>query len=439
MNYINFDLFEKIEATSSKNEKVELLRQMGENEKTLVRLALDPDKVYHLTRIDYPPEHETSWTNIGLIELCEYLASKKALTNDDRWLVGNFLWQTRDTNGELAFKWFERVILKDLKAGFDVSSANKAHPGLIPTNDIALCNVFDFEKHLTGNICAKYFYDAKADGVRCTATVSNGKVTMVSRSGKVFHNFPQIEKELAKLPDFQFDGEIYMDGKDGFQKLMKYVGAEENAPDNIPFRFIMFDIICAGTAVERRSKLENILVSAFGIINPFDKFRFHVGERLGCLYVCDFPINCTEEKLNLLLEEAEEFGYEGLVLKEKMAEYTPKKTNKFLKLKNFYSAEFTVIGIYEGKDKNEGQLGGFNMLATTDVEIKNKKGKLIGVVPKGTEFCCGGGFSDEMRWEFWKNPPIGRIAEIKMQDLTKDKKPRFNVFKRFRSDLEQGL
>lgn len=68
-------------------------------------------------------------------------------------------------------------------------------------------------------------------------------------------------------------------------------------------------------------------------------------------------------------------------------------------------------------------------------------GNKLMVIPEGTTFNCGGGFTDEQRQTLWdtRESLVGRIAELKFQEVSSDNVPRFNVFMRFREDLEFGL
>ena len=72
--------------------------------------------------------------------------------------------------------------------------------------------------------------------------------------------------------------------------------------------------------------------------------------------------------------------------------------------------------IYDGKGKFKGKMGS---LLCRDIK-------------SGVEFRLGSGFGDEIR----ANPPkIGQILTYKFQNLTKNGKPRFPVFIRFKKEL----
>jgi DNA ligase-1 len=101
--------------------------------------------------------------------------------------------------------------------------------------------------------------------------------------------------------------------------------------------------------------------------------------------------------------------------------YLGKKSNKLLKLKTMQSQDCRVVGFYEGEKgtRNEGTLGGLELIQENEKTCN-----------------CGTGFSDEDRSYIWNNRSefVGRIAEIKYQELTEDGVMRFPVFMRWRND-----
>ena len=116
-------------------------------------------------------------------------------------------------------------------------------------------------------------------------------------------------------------------------------------------------------------------------------------------------------------------GYEGLMLNPNIPYYKGKKSNKMLKLKTFETWDCTVLGVYPGESghKYENTLGGLIVMQENGVEGK-----------------VGGGFSDDERDEIWEKSDavIDRVIEVEYQNLTDDKKMRFPVKKRWRTDKD---
>jgi DNA ligase 1 len=49
----------------------------------------------------------------------------------------------------------------------------------------------------------------KLDGIRCIATVENGSCTLYTRKDKVIPSVPHINSIMSRLPDGNYDGELY--------------------------------------------------------------------------------------------------------------------------------------------------------------------------------------------------------------------------------------
>lgn len=115
--------------------------------------------------------------------------------------------------------------------------------------------------------------------------------------------------------------------------------------------------------------------------------------------------NPTTEQITELMNKYVKEGYEGLVLRQ---------DDKFIKVKPTVTYDVEVLDLYEGKGKNAHKMG-------------------------TAKTCMGGvgcGWKDKERKEYWANPEklIGKIIEVKCQNLTKNGKFRFGSFVRIRND-----
>lgn len=431
---LNFDLFEQLEKTNSRLEKEAIIAKMGEEEKQLLLYALDPYRQFNIKKLPnlaskYLGNDERSLETF--LNFLDEMSFKKAATNQDKQRAKDIITQSRFSLNELAPKWLERVLLKDLKCGVEASTVNNVFPGLIPTFGCALADVWmqkpnetdeKYEKRLKKqlNNLPNCIVEAKLDGIRCIANVKDGVVIMLSRNGKPLDNFPQIEEELKLLPNGTYDGEIYVHDKNGFQRLMKHVRTKEKAPDDLPFRYYIFDVVDEKlTTILRKQKLHKILNNPYEGDGNIEWFT-NIKNRLA--YVEFYYVN-SKEILDGLMNSALNDGFEGLMIKDCSAKYEPKRTKNILKLKRFHSSEAIVVGFVEGRDKYQGMLG-------TIILDKN-----------GITFEVGSGFNDEQRERLWQSKEnlIGRIVEYKYQELTEDNIPRFPTFVRFREDQEAGL
>jgi ATP-dependent DNA ligase len=119
-------------------------------------------------------------------------------------------------------------------------------------------------------------------------------------------------------------------------------------------------------------------------------------------------------------------GYEGVMVNPDIPYYKGKKSNKMLKFKTMLSMDCKVTGVYEGEQgkKFEGTLGGITVIQENGIECK-----------------VGSGFNEikgswKERDAIWGNPNaiIGRIVEIKFQELGSEGRMRFPIIMRYRDD-----
>ncbi len=409
MNELN--TLELVSKTSSKNEKLAILKK-GRTD----RLTHLLDAVFNFNRkfflIKVPSQSKVASKEKDLhaefIKLLALLESQEERGNEAIARVQSFM----DKCTKQQATWYKRVIQKDLKAGFSVKTANKAGFN-IPVFEVMLAKDGKNCKKLKEIVKAGVWVSPKFDGYRCLAVIRNGDVTLFSRNGSVYQNFPKIEKSLAGCfpkGNHVFDGEIM---SDDFQSMQK-----------------------TAFASKKRTTVGDVRYHIFGII-PYEewasqKFKMKTNDRIGNLKIkskkfdnnlvlVDQIYTTSLDGVYGLEEEYVTIGYEGAMMLPNIPYYLGKKTNKLLKFKTMLSQDCKVVGLYEGKEgtKYEGMMGGF--------ELTQENGK----------HCeCGSGFSDEDREYMWenRNKVIGRIAEIKYQELTNDGIMRFPIFLRWRDD-----
>lgn len=427
----DFARLELVEKTPGKNEKRRLIGTFDPVEKILARMAIDPEMLFRIKEISEQPlsvmpfdvEELPAEVRFAMFqELAEDLMTKKALTAGDRVQINEFLSKLPP----LEFKWYRRVLLKDLRCGFDVTSFNKAFPDdPIVVYGCALAETFEpkHEPAIRGKVA-----DVKLDGVRGLQYVSTDESGVTrSRNGKPITSFPHILAELPKGVPGVFDGEIWMPGENGFQELMRFVKKDAQAPMDLGIRYVMFDFVDAGewggdTAPfeERRMLLDALMKETFGEGEDIG-FMTLYGKHLAVTKL--MPLNNMAEAL-ALLEKVMKQGFEGLMPKDPGAGYKIGRSTNILKMKVFHDLEAEVIDHEPGKGRLADMLGA-----------------LICALPDKTVFNVGSGFNDAQRQEFWakRDSLVGRIITVKYQELSKDGVPRFPIFQRFREDVEIGL
>jgi DNA ligase-1 len=309
-------------------------------------------------------------------------------------------------------KWYARVLRKNLRAGFGLTEANKAGFN-IPDFDAMLAKDGKEAKNLPALVKEGVYVSPKLDGYRCLAICSYGQVQLFSRNGTEFENFPSIKETLESLCEdtsFILDGEIMSDDFNAMQQTAMSSKSKKSVGDvkYHVFGWISADEFNSGNfKMVTKERLKNL--DLFFQQNPNLSNIVKVDQTL---------VNSVDEILELERKYLAQ-GLEGAMALPNIPYYLGKKSNRLMKFKTMKSMDCKVVGMYEGEGKYAGMLGGLKLIQEN-----------------GLECDVGSGFTDDDRDKIWneKTLAIGRIAEIKYQDLSTDGVMRFPVILRWRND-----
>jgi DNA ligase-1 len=266
----------------------------------------------------------------------------------------------------------------------------------------------------------------KLDGIR--ATVQGGR--LLSRSLKEIPN-RHIQKKFARLPE-GLDGElIYGDPAhpDCYRTTTSIVMSEDKDPAGV--KFWVFDVFEPGGFAKRS---DYVYEHVFNIDDPDVEAVPHKQIK-------------NEEELLKYETTALEAGHEGIMVRSSDGPYkqgrSSAKEGYLLKLKRFLDGEATITGFYEEQEnQNEATT---NRLGRT--ERSSAKSGLVGKNTlggfevegyngpyDGVAFQIGGGFTAEMRKQYWKDRKklVGEVVKFKFFPSGSKDRPRFPVFLGFR-------
>lgn len=323
--------------------------------------------------------------------------------------------------------WYRRILIKDLRCGVSEKTVNNVAKKMnlqfrVPVFSCMLAH--DGAKHpkkIQGSCLVEYKYD----GVRVIGIVKNGKATLYSRNGKIFHNFPHIENALSKTEynNMVFDGEVM---SDDFQALMKQVYRKSGANTDDAY-LALFDMLPLKEFNSGKSLLNTI--ERKEELNKMSQ-TFNEEIKLVDYEIINFDEKAGQEKFSTMNKEALDKGFEGLMIKPTKNFYECKRSHAWLKIKPFIEVTLKVIDIQEGTGKHAGKLGAFNVEGEDD--------------DKFFSLSVGSGLTDEDRERFWKakDKLIGRLVEIRADAITKSiegehyslRFPRFKNFRGFKED-----
>lgn len=411
-----FEALEKVEQESSRTKKIEIIEEVSsrslEHEETMKEVlvyALDPYRTFGVTSdkkwkiSDYVGNEEGVTANF--FDVLDLLEAREITGNAAVHMVQQVVCSAPC---DLFFKWFKRILDKDLRCGVKKGTVDKIWPGLIPGFDVQLAKPLkDYSVLEEG----KWVASPKLDGLRCIMILEEGDVKILTRNGKPLNNLDHIAEELIEAVGYGwvYDGEIFAGDWASTASMTK--SEEADASDAV---YYIFD----GMSLEEW-KRQNCVVPhkdrQAKVIQ--DTYELKYSKWVPEIYLDPEDVHTD---LQEVFSQALRDGYEGVVLKEKSSLYEFKRSKYWLKYKPEHSDDYEIIDVVEGEGKFEGTLGA------------------IVVDVGGVEVNVGTGYDYPTRNRLWQKNMVGElvgsIVEVKYQEKTPDGSLRFPVFLRLRED-----
>jgi DNA ligase 1 len=427
-----YEIIQKLEADNSRLAKEKILAEAIDLEDPIffdgIKLALDKLITFGVQKV---PKHSgpdgqgLPWP--AFLQLADSLYRRQLTGHDARDAIELAL--TVATEAEWN-DWYRRILIKDMRAGFDVKTVNKVAKAAkrpeyaVPVFECMLAH--DGAGH-EKKIIGKKILQPKLDGVRCLTVVNYEAQTveMYTRNGKVLENFAHITDYLKGVVN-EFGRSMVIDGEvmsTSFQDLMKQVHRKENvdASDAVLNVFDMLPLTefkVGKSALGQRRRFNYIkenfsnIFADSGCITIVPWKEVDLDTFIGTVEFTDYN------------KEMVEAGYEGIMIKDPDAKYECKRTTSWLKQKPFIEVSLSIIAVEEGTGRNIGRLGA---LVCEGVD----NGKTISVN-------VGSGFTDGDRSSFWdeRDTLVAQVVEVRADAITQNQDGtyslRFPRFLRFR-------
>ncbi len=404
------DILNEIKIAKGTNEKKRLLEVHKENSllRNAIKYGLDPFTPFNVVKVpkvkDRNSVKEETETWEGFFAILESLTCRTVTGNAAIDLVHSHF----ENVSKESEAWMRKILKKNLSIGVSIKSVNKVWPGFIKTFDVALAQKFDI-KRISNRL--DIVVEPKLDGIRCFSIVENGQVKMYARSGKLIKNFENtIAPELLKMGDGCYDGELM--GQD-FISLMRQAYRKDDVDETGTY-LSLFDYVPLDEWKTRKSEMtcthrfEKLLTLMSDNEVNLDKVKL----------IKRVPVVAEYSEIKRLHDKFVQQGYEGAMVKMGEAPYKFGRGWEVMKLKAFHDVDLPILQLLEGTGKNSGKLGS------------------VVVSYNGVNVQVGSGFSDELRDIIWgdKESFIGRVIEIRYQEVTPDGSLRFPTFVCFRND-----
>ena len=328
-----------------------------------------------------------------------------------------------------------RVLIKDLRCGISEKTLNKVLGKTEWRIPVFSCQLAQDSTDQPKKLKGSKRLECKLDGVRVLAVIQGSSVTLYSRNGKEFENFPQIaEAILDQRRAFQYGrgtgGHFVLDGEivgESFQKLMKQAHRKSDS-ETSGMVYHIFDILPLDAFKEghwnaQQYKRCEWLESARGQLLETDCLRIMNGLDV------DLDTAKGHDVMQRYAEDAVAQGFEGIMIKSMDAPYECKRSDSWMKWKPTISVDLEIVGFEQGTGRNEDRLGAI-------ICEGEDNGRHIRVN-------VGTGFSDGNRDEYWhaRNSLLGHLVEVQADAVTQNQDGsyslRFPRFLRFR-DFDAG-
>ena len=366
----------------------------------------------------------------SLKDLIEYLLSNNTGTDQDVYIVQNFINRIKNSPQINEKQIISDIITKDFKCGVTDLTAYGHIPGL--ERNWRERKGHSLIDNKTGELKVKKILGKnvtitlKLDGFRYKIVKQGDDINIYTSSGKLDNNLVEIIEEAKKLPDGVYDGEVIAHGEfenstARFNATTKILGkdGEKRGVDFIAFDYVE-DIDAFFNYEEYKIERWKRFSNLYDILNSLDLTYI----QLAPVYYNNVKV--TKELIDNIYKTYEKIiaqGEEGLVIDIADASYVRSKGTSMFKMKPEVSGDFKVVDVIEGKGKDAGRLGAF---------VIEYKDNTVHV---------GSGLTDSIREEVWANPDkyIGKLIEVVYLCETKDEKTgltsiRLPRFKRFRFD-----
>lgn len=354
------ELLKKLKDNNSTLEKKRILQQATNQDKEILIYVLDPFRMFNITSnkiTKYSGLKDLVWRDAK--RLLDELHKRIFTGNDARWKIEDLLHTIKGSHRDI----FLKILDKDLRVNVGAKLVNSVFKNLIPSFNVQLCQKYTKIDFLPFN---NTYVSRKLDGVRVLAIKEGESFKFYSRRGKEFKTLDVLKIEMNH--HFQGCSNIVLDGEiciinnkvEDFNDIVSQIKRKNYTIKNP--RFLIFDYL---SLEEFKKGISNRMFYE----RYLNLLKIDASKEYKTFRILKQTLLNDKKELTEVIEEANERGWEGLILRNCYSSYAGKRTKNLLKVKKFHEHEFKIIGVLEGEGHFKGILGAFKI----EGEYGNKK------------------------------------------------------------------
>lgn len=257
-----FKIFNQLQSTSKKTEKIEILKV---NERNILftdtlKWLLNPFVITGIStkKLNKPVKYDTipvqTWRDMMM-----YLETNNTGRDIDIAIVQGFI----SLQPEEYKEYYKQLVTKSLKLGIDAKIVNSVYGnGFVPSFEIQLANKY-FEK--PEKVTGRFTLTEKLDGFRLATVIHNGEIKFYSRQGQLIEGLVEIEEDMKRLfttcriSDAFFDGELVdmecenISSDENYKRVTK---TARTKGEKRGLKYNIFDILTYDEFVKQKCKAE---------------------------------------------------------------------------------------------------------------------------------------------------------------------------------------
>lgn len=402
-------ILDRLAATSGRNDKEEILQAVkGEPHedlfKRVIHLAYDPSYNFWVREFH---QFASTQGDIALSHALDELEGKIATREVSGHAAIAFVETLYRELGKDDAEVLDRIINRDLRCGVGAKTFNKVWPDLIYIHPYMRCK--SFSKKNLAKVTFPCYSQLKMDGLYVDVMVHEGKVTYMSRNGKVlnFHH-PETDAAFDSLPNGVYMGEAVALNED-CQTLMDrsksngYLNSDEIDPARL--MFYLWDTVPTSDFTTKKCTVpySTRFLKLGTIVRMVDTNRISIVDSRLCE-------NAEDVKAHAI--ECVSRGEEGTVIKDQSMIWRDGDNPLQVKIKPDFEVDLKVVDYKMGKGRNENVLGALVCRTSDDL----------------LEVSVGTGYSDKLREQLLREVEgmVSRndVVTVKANDIiTNDSKP----------------